>query len=100
MGTRGSLQIVEGRGGCLFYVHLVPRARRDEVVGLYGEALKVRLKAPPVRGKANDSLRSFLAEELGVSRDDVVILSGQSSRHKHVRVVGVTPDRVRSLISI
>jgi len=68
-------------------------------VGLHGNALKIRLVAPPVRGKANQALREFLAGRLGVSRSAVEILSGHTSRRKRVRVEGVSADAVRALLS-
>ena len=93
-----AFQVTEGRGGCVFHVRVVPRARRDEVVGAHGDALKIRLTAPPVEGKANLALQKFLARRLGVSRSDVEILSGHASRQKRVRVSGVSADAVRALV--
>lgn len=98
MGALSKLRIAEEVGGCSFGVHVVPRSRREEVTGLYGDALKVRVKAPPVDGKANQALRSFLAKELNISRDAVKVLSGHSSRHKRVRVTGVTAEQVFELL--
>ncbi|HHH41324.1 MAG TPA: YggU family protein [Chloroflexi bacterium] len=92
------MRITEGKKGCTFGVHVVPRSHRDGVVGLYGEALKVRLKAPPVGGKANQALRAFLAERLGVPTEAVEIISGHTSRHKVVRVAGVVAEDVRALL--
>ncbi len=91
------LQVREDSEGCTFGVHVAPGSRQDAVVGLYGDALRVRLKAPPVEGKANQALRVFLAEKLGVPVDAVTILSGHTSRHKLVRVAGVTAAQVRTL---
>ena len=94
-----TLQVSEGKGGCIFRVRVLPRSRRDEVAGSHGDALKVRLTAPPVRGKANRALREFLADQLGVSTSDVEILTGHTSRQKRVRVMGVSADAVRALLS-
>ena len=94
-----ALQITEGKGGCTFRVRVLPRSRRDEVVGRHGDALKIRLTAPPVRGKANRALQEFLADQLGVSPSDVEILTGHTSRQKRVRVMGVSADAVRALLS-
>jgi hypothetical protein len=92
------LPIDEGKGACTFRVRVVPRGRRDEIVGLHGDALKIRLTAPPVRGKANRALREFLAQRLGVSRSAVEILSGHTSRQKRVRVESVSADVIRALL--
>ncbi len=94
-----TLQITEGKGGCTFRVRVLPRSRRDEVVGRHGDALKIRLTAPPVRGKANRALQEFLADQLRISPSDVEILTGHTSRQKRVRVMGVSADAVRALLS-
>jgi uncharacterized protein (TIGR00251 family) len=70
-------------------LHIQPGAKRTEVAGEHGEALKVRLGAPPVDGKANEALIAFLAERLGIPKSRVVLEAGQTSRSKRVRVLGV-----------
>lgn len=94
-----ALRVTEGKGGCSFQVRVLPRSKRDEVVGLHGDALKIRLTAPPVRGKANRALQEFLADQLGVSPSDVEILTGHTSRQKRVRVLGVSAGAVHALLS-
>ena len=69
-------------------LHIQPGAKRTEVAGTHGEALKIRLGAPPVDGKANDCLIAFLAERLHVPKGRVILESGQTSRTKRVRIVG------------
>lgn len=78
-------------------VHAVPGARRSEVVGSHGDALRIRVAAPPVDGKANDELIRFLAEALGVSRANVVIEAGARGRRKRVRVDGVVEQALENL---
>ncbi|MBU0753147.1 MAG: YggU family protein [Gammaproteobacteria bacterium] len=79
--------------GVVLRLHVQPGARRTEVVGRHGEALKIRLAAPPVDGKANACLLAFLAERLGVAKSQVLLVSGESSRAKRVKVgAGGTPD--------
>lgn len=75
-------------------LHIQPGAKKTEVAGLHGEALKIRLHAPPVDGKANDALIAFLAERLGVPKARVVLETGQTSRSKRVRVVGLSAEVV------
>jgi uncharacterized protein (TIGR00251 family) len=75
-------------------LHIQPGAKKTEVAGEHGEALKIRLNAPPVDGKANDCLITFLADLLGLPKSRVVLESGQSSRSKRVRAVGITADHV------
>lgn len=81
--------------GVTLRLHVQPGAKNTEVAGLHGEALKIRLAAPPVDGKANACLIAFLADRLGVTKAVVRLVSGDTSRAKRVRVVGVTPDLAR-----
>jgi len=71
----------------LLAVQLQPRASRDEIVGPHGDALKIRLTAPPVDGQANACLIKFLAKAFGVSRSQVRLVSGETARNKQVRIV-------------
>jgi len=89
---------VRGRDGRVrFSVHVQPRASRTEVVGIHGTALKIRIAAPPVEGAANDELVRFLSSIFAVSRRDVRILAGGSSRLKVVEILGVTEGAVHDL---
>ena len=83
--------------GVRFAVRVQPRASRSEIVGVYGEAMKIRLSAPPVDGAANDALLELIATALGVGRRAVRIVSGASSRSKVVEVEGVTAEAVLRL---
>ena len=75
-------------------IHAQPGAKRSEVAGLHGDALKIRLAAPPVEGKANEALVRFIAECFAVPQRNVELLRGAQSRHKMVKVSGsrVSPD--------
>jgi uncharacterized protein (TIGR00251 family) len=88
----------ESHEGVTFAVKVIPRARRDEIVGMEGDALKVRLNAPPVQGRANDALVKFLAKKLSISRAQVEIVSGETARRKRVRVRGLGAEAVRHLL--
>ena len=63
-----------------------PRARRDELVGPHGDAFRVRVKAPPVDGRANTHLAAFLAQAFGVKPSSVTVEAGQTGRRKRVRI--------------
>jgi uncharacterized protein len=76
-------------GGVRLTLHVQPRASRTGLAGLHGDAIKVRLAAPPVGGAANAELVRFLAELLGVARSAVEIVSGETGRRKVVRIDGV-----------
>ena len=75
--------------GIRITLHVQPGARKSEVAGEHGEALKIRLAAPPVEGKANAELLRWLADYLGVPRKTVTLLSGERNRHKIVAVDGL-----------
>lgn len=86
---------IEAAGeGVVLSLHVAPRAKRTEIVGLHGAALKIRLAAPPVDDKANWELLRFLADRLGVPSSAVRLLSGQTSREKRVAIAGTTAARV------
>ncbi len=86
--------ITEANGSVTFAVRIVPRSSRNQVVGVEGGALKIKLTAPPVEGAANAALIEFVAEWLGVRRSAVSIVSGDKARNKLVRVKGVTREQV------
>lgn len=71
-----------------------PRASKNEITGWQGDALRVRLTAPPVEGAANAALTDFLAAALGVRRADVSLVSGAKSRDKTVEVSGLTDEEL------
>ena len=69
-------------------VHIQPRAKHNEIVGPHGDALKIRLTAPPVDGKANEALCNWIAEVCAVSKNQVTLLCGLSGRRKRVAIDG------------
>jgi len=81
-------------------LHIQPGAKKTEFAGLHGEALKIRLAAPPVDGKANEALLRFIAEVLHLPKSAVTLKSGQTSRHKVLEVNGTTADAVAALSRI
>ncbi|MGQ9494039.1 MAG: DUF167 domain-containing protein [Anaerolineae bacterium] len=86
--------IRESRQGIILAVHVVPRSSKNEIAGTYGDALHIRLKAPPVEGAANAALLTFIAQVLEVPLRQLDILSGQTSRHKLLLISGLTKDQV------
>jgi uncharacterized protein (TIGR00251 family) len=81
-------------------VRLQPRARRDEVVGERGDQVVIRVRAPPVDGKANAALEAFVAERAGVPKSSVAVVKGHTSRDKVVRVEGVDGRRLRDALGL
>lgn len=80
---------------CTLELKIIPNAPRNEVTGWMGAALKVKIHAPALDGRANDALAVFLAERLGLSRRSVLLVRGDRSRHKTVRIDGLTADQVK-----
>ena len=93
-----TLSIQSFAGGVRFSVHVQPRASRTEVVGIHGDAIKIRVAAPPVEGAANEELVGFLAKQLGVARAAVRIARGETGRQKVIEVAGVEAVDVRRLV--
>ena len=86
--------VVDGDVAIVLTLHVQPGAKRTEVAGRHGEALKIRLAAPPVDGKANGELLRYLADAFGVPLRNVRLVRGESSRRKVVRIARPTlrPD--------
>jgi uncharacterized protein (TIGR00251 family) len=85
----------DGPDGVSFAVRLQPRARRNAIVGELGDALKIALTAPPLDGRANEACVEFLADFLGLPRSSITIASGQGSRNKVIRVIGISVAEIR-----
>lgn len=84
---------------CTLAVKAIPNAPRSEVVGWLGEALKVKVHAPPVDGKATAALCEFLADTLGLPRRDVTVLRGDTARQKLLRIDGLSAADVRARLA-
>ena len=83
--------ITQAKDGIRIALQVQPRASKSEVLGLQGDALKVRVQAPPVEGAANQAVVELVAETLGVKRGAVSLVAGESGRRKVVAVAGITP---------
>ena len=90
----------ETETGVVFRIRVVPRASRCEFAGFQDDALKLRITAPPVEGKANEGCIALLAELLGVKKGQVAIIAGHSSRTKTVAVQGVKAAEMTARIAV
>lgn len=92
-----------GDGTVTLHVHVAPGAGRSAVMGRHGDALKVRVAAPPVGGRANDAARALLAETFALKEKQVAIVAGQTSRTKRFKLTGVDLEdferRLRLLVA-
>lgn len=82
-------------GSLVLAIHAQPGAKRTEVAGLHGDALKIRVAAPALEDRANEALIEFIAGRFGVPRRNVTLLSGHKSREKRFAVVGSSADPER-----
>ena len=78
-------------------LHIQPGAKKTEIAGVHGDALKIRLAAPPVDGKANAALIAFVADRIGVTKSAVSLKSGQTSRRKVLEVTAAPADMAQRL---
>lgn len=76
-------------------VHVIPNAKVDQVVGEHGDAIKIKLRAPAIEGKANTALRRFLTEKLSIPQRVVVLEHGERSRDKLIRIDGLSDEDIR-----
>lgn len=90
--------IQEKQDGLVFAIRVQPRSSRNQLAGLYGDALKINLTAPPVDNAANKACAAFLAGLLALPKSSVTIVSGHTSRNKQVMVVCPHDRSVRDSI--
>ena len=95
-----SLIVQDTKAGAVLSVHIQPKASTTECVGIHGDAIKIRVAAPPVDGAANDELIRFLARQLSIPVTSVRIQSGASGRHKRVLVKGATAQLVMARLNL
>ena len=84
--------------GVIVDLYVQPRAGRNELVGLFGEELKVRLTSPPVDGAANRLCVEYFSKLTGLSRSDVIMTSGDKSRHKTLLLRGLSAEEAQTMI--
>ena len=93
------IKIKQEAGFCLISVKAVPNAKKTQLAGEYNGALKVKVAAVPEDGRANVEITEFFSEILGVNKSHVEIIKGFKSRHKVIKVTGVSADKLKVLQS-
>ncbi len=97
--TEHKFQFSKGTGGAAIHVKVVPRASRNEIVGVGTDgALKIRVTAAPVDGAANEAVIKLLAEALDIPKSNIDIVAGQTSTSKIISLIGIEPERVDALL--
>ncbi|MEJ5376063.1 MAG: DUF167 domain-containing protein [bacterium] len=89
-----ALKLQAGEGWVEFWIRVQPKASSNEMCGMVQGELKLKIKAPPLEGKANRAAQEFLGEVLDVAKGKVEIVSGKASRSKKVRVWGLKPQEL------
>lgn len=84
--------------GVIISLYVQPQAAKSEIIGTYNGALKMKIKAPPVDGKANAEIIRYLSEKLGLAKNKIEILKGDKSKNKKVLVYNVTLEELRILL--
>jgi len=79
-------------------IYVQPRASKNEIAGMHGDALKIRLTAPPVDNAANTALVEFIAEKLGVPKGRVRVVAGATARRKVVEIAGMALEAAKAVL--
>jgi uncharacterized protein (TIGR00251 family) len=85
--------------GVLLKLKALPRSSRCEIIGPHGGALKIKITAPPLEGRANEEIIEFLADTLGIKKNQVTIVSGHASRQKTVAITGCNRQELELHVS-
>jgi uncharacterized protein (TIGR00251 family) len=93
------IAIHESARGITFAVKVHPRARKNAITGVAGDALKLAINAPPVDGKANQAVIEFFADLFAIPRSSITIASGETSRNKIVRISGLSRGAVEQRLT-
>jgi uncharacterized protein (TIGR00251 family) len=86
--------------GTLLSVKVIPRASRNEIAGILGKELKIKVTAPPVDSAANRAVIDFLAETLNLSKSAIVLIHGDTARHKTLLLKGITPEQLDAALPL
>ena len=93
------INFTEKDNAVIFTARIIPRSSKSEIIGEYDGALKIKIASPPVDGAANAELIKLLSKTFDVSKDSVEILSGQISKVKRVKIVGLNSDILTEIFS-
>ncbi len=88
----------ETKQGVTIDLHVIPNARKSEIVGIHNDKLKIKIFSPPVDGSANKEIIKFFSKKLKTSKSKIDIISGEKSRDKRLLINDITIDKVRNSI--
>jgi len=92
------IPVSETANGIVFNIRVIPRASRCELAGVQGDALKIRITAPPVEGAANKECIRFLSDILGVKKSQIKIIAGHRSKNKKVSISGINKKDIEGVM--
>ncbi|MBT8490304.1 MAG: YggU family protein [Deltaproteobacteria bacterium] len=92
------ITIKNSSDGIIFTLRVVPRSSRCEITGIQNDALKLKITAPPVEGKANEECIRFLSDKLGIKKNRITIKAGHKSKNKIIVISGITKEDLESII--
>ncbi len=92
------IELFETTNAVTFSIRVIPRGSRSEIVGEHDGALKVKLASPPVNGAANAELIKLFAENFGVSKSDIEIVSGETSKNKRIKINNLSKSKFDEVI--
>jgi uncharacterized protein (TIGR00251 family) len=92
------IPVGETKDGIVLNIRVIPRASRCELAGVQGDALKLRITAPPVEGAANKECVRFLSGMLGVKKSQIKIIAGHRSKNKKVSILGITRKDIERVV--
>lgn len=92
------IPIDETEDGIVFDIRVIPRSSRCQLAGIQGDALKLRITAPPVEGAANKECIRFLSEVLGVKRSQIRIVAGHQSKNKKISISGIRKKDIEGVV--
>ena len=90
----------EKENNLILNLRIIPRASKDEIAGCLGDALKIRIQAPPVEGKANQYLIKFLSKHWKIPRRNIELLSGETGRNKRIKLIDPSTELRKKLSEI
>jgi uncharacterized protein (TIGR00251 family) len=93
------IPVHETSGGVTFAIKVHPRSKKNQIIGVIGDALKVSLTAPPADDRANQACLDFVCEQFNISRSSIAIISGHHSRNKVIRISGISPQHLIKILS-
>lgn len=91
--------ITADSGAIVVRIKVVPGGSRDQVAGMLGDELKIKVSAPPEGGKANAAVCALLAKTLGVAKRDVTVIAGHTQPHKQIRVAGISANAAAATLA-